>query len=150
MFFTLLYPLWLVITQLLPLSFGAANDAELKRISALSLDFAIRLQIFFLLVKRIYGLDVLVVDGVRTPSEQAALHKQNPKNPLKPGDHGSGHAADLNFLRNGVLVLRKASTAAQWADVYALADWCGIDNGHAFSGYPDNNHFFKRSGFFSF
>jgi hypothetical protein len=155
MWFNLLYLLWLVITQLLPLRFGRAADIrangdELKRISALSLDFAVRCQIFFLLCKFFYGLDVLVVDGVRTAAEQAALHKQNDKNPLKPGDHGDGHAVDLNFFRNGVLVLRKSSTPAQWQDVYDLADWCGLENGHAFPGYPDNNHFFKRKGFFLF
>lgn len=128
----------------LPLTFGAANDAELKRIKALDAFFAVRVQIWMLLCRVVLGLTVVIVDGVRSPAEQAALHKQDSRNPKLPGDHGDGHAVDVNLYRNGVLVLRKASPAASWAAVYELAKLCGLSNGSTFRGYPDNNHFYKR------
>jgi hypothetical protein len=144
MVFNLLFPLWMVLS--LPLTFGAANDAELKRIKQLDTLFAVRVQIWMLLVRFILGLRVVIVDGVRSPAEQAALHAQDKRNPLSPGDHGSGHAVDVNLYNSaGALVLRKASPATAWAPVYELAKLCGLSNGSTFTGYPDNNHFYKRS-----
>ena len=138
MLFNLFFPFWLMLTPLL--RFGVATDNE---IAHLNIFFAARLRIFLLLCKVFYGLDVLVVDGLRTPAEQAALHKQDARNPLLPAKHGTGEAADLNFFRNGVLVLRKASSPAAWAPIYALAELCGIANGSTFRGYPDNDHFYQ-------
>ena len=143
MVFNLLFPLWMVLS--LPLTFGVNNDLEIQRIKGLDPLFAIRVQIWMLLCKVLLGLTVVIVDGVRSALEQAHLHAQDSRNPLKPGDHGDGHAVDVNIYRSGVLVLRKASPAASWAPVYELAKLCGLSNGSTFKGYPDNNHFFKRS-----
>jgi hypothetical protein len=143
MVFNLLFPFWMLLS--LPLSFGVANDAELKRIKALDALFCVRVQIWMLLCRVVLGLTVVIVDGVRSAAEQAQLHAQDSRNPASPGDHGVGHAVDVNIYRSGVLVLRKASPAAAWQPVYELAKLCGLDNGSTFKGYPDNNHFFKRS-----
>lgn len=140
----LLNPVFLVLFLLAKLySFGSANDKEISRLSA---DFSTRLVIFLLLVKFRFGYDVTIVDGLRTPAEQAALHRQNPKNPATPGDHGDGNAADLNFSLNGKAVLLKGMPAAKWRLLYVLAANCGIANGSVFPGYADNNHFFIRTG----
>jgi hypothetical protein len=143
MVFNLLFPVWMLLS--LPLSFGASNDAELARIKTLDVLFCVRVQIWMLLCRVVLGLTVVIVDGVRSAAEQAHLHAQDSRNPLKPGDHGDGHAVDVNIYRSGVLVLRKASPAASWAPVYELAELCGLSNGSGFKGYPDNNHFYKRS-----
>jgi hypothetical protein len=58
--------------------------------------------------------------------------------------HMRGVGLDLNFMRNGQIVLgKKGYTAAQWAKVYALADLCDISNGSTFKGYADINHFYR-------
>lgn len=137
--YNLLFPLFYLVTKLI--SFGPKNDAELSR---LSIGFGTDAQMFLLMVKVLLGYDVVVVDGLRTAAEQLALHKQNPKNPASPGDHGDGNALDLNFWKNGKPVLLKATSAAKWAPVYAIADIFNIDNGSTFNGYADNNHFYKR------
>jgi hypothetical protein len=87
---------------------------------------------------------VLAVDGLRTPAEQAALKKQNPKNTGTV--HLDGLAVDVNFLdaKTNLFVLRKADPAEKWSKVYALAKLCGISNGSTFTGYADNNHFYRR------
>ncbi|RYE91480.1 MAG: hypothetical protein EOO37_00110 [Cytophagaceae bacterium] len=138
MVFNLLFPLWLMLTPVL--RFGVNNDNELAHLNVL---FAARVRVWLFLCWLLHGLSPLVVDGLRSPAEQTQRHKEDARNPLNPGNHGSGEAVDMNFLRNGVIVLRKASTPAAWAPVYVLADLCGISNGSTFRGYPDNNHFYQ-------
>jgi hypothetical protein len=128
---------------LLPYKFGVANDAEIKKLEYF---FAVRLQVFLLLCRVVLGLDVLIVDGWRSDAEQDALHARDSRNPTaakaKGRSHQAGKAADLNFFRNGVAVLRKATPPSTWKPVYALAAACGILNGSTFPGYPDNDHFY--------
>ncbi|MGI4872017.1 MAG: M15 family metallopeptidase [Janthinobacterium lividum] len=126
---------------LLPYKFGVANDQKIKD---LDYWFAVRLQIFLHAVRLILGIQVLVVSGRRTAAQQDALHAADSRNPpaAKGSSHMAGKAVDLNFFRNGVAVLQKATPPAKWAQVYFLAASCGILNGSRFTGYPDNNHFY--------
>jgi hypothetical protein len=133
-----LWPLMLVAPLM---RFGVANDNELARLNT---GFSFRVRVWLWLCWIRYGLEPLIVDGLRTAAEQAALHKADKRNPATGGSHQLGKAVDMNFKRNGVIVLRKASTPAQWKDVYDLAEDCGILNGSLFNGYPDNNHFYIK------
>ena len=45
---------------------------------------------------------------------------------------------------DGVPVLLKASSAAAWSKVVALAGFCGLSWGGLFTGYADNNHFYLK------
>lgn len=139
--FNLLFPLWMVTTPLL--SFGGIADKEL---ALLDFFFAVRVRVWLLLVRVTLGLSVLVTSGRRSHAQQLAQHLADRRNPdprkSKPDVHMRGVGIDVNFMRNGIIVLRKASSPAEWAKVYALADLCGISNGSQFNGYPDNNHFF--------
>jgi hypothetical protein len=137
MLFTLLMPLWLMVTPLL--RFGVNNDKEL---SLLNVFFAARLRVFLWLVWLKLGLEPLIVDGIRTDAEQAQRNKEDPRNPKEPGKHGTGEAADLNFKRDGVIVVLKASSDAVWQPIWDLAEMCGIKNGSKFKGYRDANHFY--------
>jgi hypothetical protein len=140
--FNLLFPIWMLLT-LLPYKFGVANDAKIKD---LDYWFAVRLQVFLHLVRVVLGLDVLIVSGRRTAAEQDALHRADSRNPpaATGSSHMAGKAVDLNFSNKGVMVLLKATNPAKWKPVYVLAAACGILNGSAFNGYPDNNHFFTK------
>jgi hypothetical protein len=122
------------------LRFGVNNDKEL---SLLNVFFAARVRIWLFLCWVKLGLEPLIVDGLRTQAEQDVLYKQNDKNARLVGSH-DGHAVDMNFKRNGVLVLVKASTDAAWQPVYELAEMCGILNGSKFKGYRDSNHFYVK------
>lgn len=126
---------------LLPFSFGVANDQKIKLLDYV---FAVRLQVFLWIVWLVLGLRPLVVSGRRSAAQQDALHAADSRNPpaSKGSSHMAGKAVDLNFSRNGVLVLLKASPPAAWAPIYAIAASCGILNGSRFPGYPDNNHFY--------
>lgn len=139
--FNLLFPLWFPMS--LFLSYGPAANVQLDQLDVV---FAARVRVWLLLVRVLLGLDVLIVSGRRTFVQQAAQHAANPKNPApnlsKPDVHMRGVAVDVNFFRGRANVLMKGSSPAAWKAVYELADLCGISNGHAFSGYADNNHFF--------
>lgn len=139
MVFNLLFPLWFMLAPVL--RFGVANDNEIAHLNIL---FAARVRVWLFLVWLLHGLEPLVVDGLRSAAEQLALHNKDPRNPATGGSHQSGKAVDMNFKRNGVLVLLKASKPAAWAPVYALAELCGILNGSTFTGYADNNHFYIK------
>lgn len=121
------------------LRFGVNNDKEL---SLLNVFFAARVRIWLFICWVKLGLEPVIVDGLRTAAEQAALHRQDSRNPATPGKHGTGEAVDMNFKRNGVMVLLKASSDAAWQPVWDLAEMCGISNGAKFKGYRDSNHFF--------
>jgi len=138
--FNLLFPLWMALA-LLPYKFGVTNDAKIKE---LDYWFAVRLQIFLHAVRLILGLDVLIVSGRRSAAQQDALHAADSRNPpaSKGSSHQAGKAVDVNFFRNGVAVLQKATARANWMPVYVIAAACGIKNGSLFTGYPDNNHLF--------
>jgi D-alanyl-D-alanine carboxypeptidase len=127
------------------LSFPLAVERQLV---TLETGFQLCVRGWLLLVKLFYGLDVLIVDAARTPAEQNALHRQNPKNPAydprKPSDHVERRAVDVNFLKDGKPVLLKASSAAAWAGVVRLAGYCGLSWGGLFAGYADNNHFYLK------
>lgn len=139
--FNILFPLWMLAAPLL--SFGGIADKELAQ---LDFFFAVRVRAWLLLVRVLLGLSVLVTSGRRSHAQQLAQHladRRNPApNPARPDVHMRGVALDVNFMRGGLIVLRKADSPVEWAKVYALADLCGISNGSRFNGYPDNNHFF--------
>lgn len=128
------------------LTFPAAVEKQLATLDSSFATFCVRPWLF--LVKLILGFDVLIVDAARTPAEQNELHRQNPKNPAydpkKPSDHVTGRAVDVNFLKDGKPVLLKASSSKEWATVVALSALCGLSWGGLFSGYADNNHFYKK------
>jgi hypothetical protein len=138
----LLAALWLL--KLL-LTFPSAVE---KQLATLETGFAVCVRVWLFLVKLVLGLDVLIVDARRTPAEQNELHRQNPKNPLydpkKPSDHIEGRAVDVNFLKDDVPVLLKASGAKAWSKVVFLASLCGLSWGGLFQGYADNNHFYLK------
>lgn len=112
--------------------------------------FQVKVRVWLALVKTRLGLDVLVTSARRTFAQQAAQHAADPRNPAPsveaPDIHMQGGAVDVNFLKDGVVILRKASPAADWSDVVTLAKSCGIARwGGNFSGYPDRVHFDDRS-----
>lgn len=124
-------------------SLDAAGEREL---AALQPGFARRVRVWAYLCFFLLGLRILIVDGVRSPAEQAQRHHEDPRNPLDPGDHGAGRAVDVNFknAKTGEFALRKADPPTKWKPVYVLAKVCGLANGSTFKGYPDNNHFYRR------
>lgn len=136
-------PIMLVLGPII--SFGGLADTELSK---LDFWFAQRVRAWLLLCRVVLGLQVLITSGRRTAAQQTAQHLADGRNPApnlaRPDVHMRGVAVDVNFSRNGLPVLLKSTPAAVWAAVYALAALCGIENGSAFTGYPDNNHFFKR------
>jgi hypothetical protein len=127
------------------LVFDAVTEANLAGLEPV---FRLRLRLFLAVVRFSLGLDPLVTSGRRTAAQQAALHKADTRNPAPnaqaPDVHMRGVAADLNFKRNGVLVLLKGSPALAWAPVVRIADLFGLTWGGRFPGYPDNNHFDGR------
>lgn len=125
-------------------SFSAATEKEL---SQFTIDFALRVRCWLFLVKIQLGYDALVTDGYRTPAEQNAQHAANPKNPAysaaNPGKHITRQAGDFNFSKNGVMILRKANSPAQWAPVVKLAKLCGLSWGGDFKTYSEDRvHFY--------
>ncbi len=139
--FVIVLALWALI-RLFTLSPG--TEKELATLRPL---FALRVRCWLLLVKFLLGLDVLVTDGRRTPAEQNAQHRVNPKNPAynaaNPGDHILGEALDVNFFKDGRLALVKSSSAAAWRGVVELATLCGIRwMGYSKTYSEDRVHFY--------
>jgi D-alanyl-D-alanine carboxypeptidase len=137
--------LFIIVALLAPLiSFGPLVDAELARLDYL---FAIRVRAWLLLVRLEQGLSVVITSGRRSYAQQLLQHRADPRNPMpneaKPDVHMRGVAVDVNFWRDGMPVLLKASADAAWQPIWDLAEECGISNGHAFNGYKDKNHFYR-------
>lgn len=132
--------LWLLQTMC---TFSPATEKELSR---LDVTFVLRVRAWLLLVKLILGLDALITDGARSPAEQDAQHRANPKNPAynanNPGSHVLLRAADLNFYSGSRLALVKASPPSSWLPVVRLAKLCGLSWGGNFSTYYDSVHFY--------
>ena len=93
------------------------------------------------------GLTLYATSGYRTYAEQVVLHNQNPSN-AKAGYsiHNFGFAIDLNVKKNGVIILKKASTNEAWekSGVVALARKIGIQWVGNFGSYHDPVHFFLK------
>ena len=93
------------------------------------------------------GLTLYATSGYRTYAEQVDLHNQNPSN-AKAGysSHNFGFAIDLNVKKNGVIILKKASTNEDWekSGVVALARKIGIQWVGNFGSYHDPVHFFLK------
>jgi hypothetical protein len=93
------------------------------------------------------GLTLYATSGYRTYAEQVVLHNQNPSN-AKAGysSHNFGFAIDLNVKKNGVIILKKASTNEAWekSGVVALARKIGIQWVGNFGSYHDPVHFFLK------
>jgi hypothetical protein len=121
-------------------------DVE-RQLKTLKPTFQVKVRVWLALVKEKLGLDVLITSARRTFAQQAAQHNADARNPKpdanNPDVHMQGIAVDVNFLdKRGNVVLRKASSAAAWAPVVALAKACKISRwGGVFRGYPDNVHF---------
>lgn len=119
-------------------------DVE-RHLAKLQPVFRAKVRIWLKLVKEKLGYDVLITSSLRTPAEQNALHKKDSRNPaynpLKPSTHNVGLAVDVNFKKDGKVVLRMATAAEQWAPVVSLAKTCKISWGGTFTGYPDRVHF---------
>lgn len=121
-----------------------------RQLTTLRPVFQVKVRVWLALVKTRLGLDVLVTSARRTYAQQAAEHMADARNPAPnlsaPDVHMAGIAVDVNFLKDGVVILRKASPAAAWADVVTLAKACGIARwGGDFSNYPDRVHFDDRT-----
>lgn len=142
MLFNLLFPLFMLASPVI--SFGLLADMQIATLDFL---FAVRVRAWLLLVRVLLGLQVVVTSARRSTAQQLAQHLADRRNPRpdesRPDVHMRGVALDVNFWRDGLPVLLKGSPAASWGPVYALADLCGISNGSAFRGYPDNNHFYR-------
>lgn len=92
------------------------------------------------------GFTVKVVSGHRTYSEQARLHKQDPRNaPAGSSDHEIDEAIDIQLYRNGKLVLSKSSPKKLWLNTgipQIAQKKFNIYWGGDFKNYADNNHFY--------
>jgi hypothetical protein len=120
------------------MALSATNNAKLALLPALN---RARFNVF-LLVCVALGWTPIITSGFRTSTEQARLHKANPKNPKNVGTH-DGRALDLNFVK-GKIHLKKATPAAEWraSGLIALAKRMGIKwGGEIFKNYYDPVHF---------
>lgn len=103
---------------------------------------------FFSKVEKDLGLQMYATSGLRTFQEQAVLKKENPSN-ASPGlsGHNYGFSVDVNVIdKNGKIILRKASTSADWekSGVVKIAKDMGLKwgGGGQFGSYHDPVHFF--------
>ena len=117
-------------------------------LATLETGFRLRMRVFLAVVRFTLGLEPYPNSARRTAAQQAVLHKQDKRNPApnieRPDVHMLGIALDLNFMKDGKLVLLKGSGAAAWAPVVRIADLFSLTWGGRFTGYPDNNHFDGR------
>jgi hypothetical protein len=127
------------------LTFPLDVERQLKTLSPV---FQAKVRVWLKLVKERLGLDVVITSARRTYAQQAAQHAANPNNPApdlnNPDVHMRGIAVDVNFKNaKGEIVVRKASTPAQWAPIVALAKACKIHRwGGDFKTYSsDRVHF---------
>ncbi len=132
------------------MTFNAATESKISTLSPL---FKLRLRVFLALVKKNFGYEPLITSARRTAAQQAALHLLDNRNPApnlaRPDTHMRGEAADIDFFKDGLLVLGKHTPAALWAPVVAISDGLGLTWGgrfHTKTGalYADNNHFDGR------
>jgi len=137
--------LLLLLLLLISKMFTFDKDTEAK-LATLEPGFRRKVRVFLAAVQAQLGLDPLVTSARRTAAQQDALRRQDKRNPpsTTPTTHMQGLAVDLNFKKAGVVVLRMASTNAQWAPVVAIADKFGFTWGGRFTGYPDRVHFDAR------
>lgn len=111
--------------------------------------FKNRIKEFFSKVEKDLGLQMYATSGLRTFQEQAALKKENPSN-ASPGlsGHNYGFSVDVNVInpKTGNIILRKASTSAEWekSGVVKIAKDMGLKWGGAgaFGSYHDPVHFY--------
>ena len=111
--------------------------------------FKNRIKEFFSKVEKDLGLQMYATSGLRTFQEQAALKKENPSN-ASPGlsGHNYGFSVDVNVInpKTGNIILRKASTSAEWekSGVVKIAKDMGLKwgGGGAFGSYHDPVHFY--------
>jgi hypothetical protein len=134
----LLLLLWLFLKMV---TFPPPVESKLK---TLPLDFAVRVRAWLFLCK-LLGYSVIITSARRTAAEQLALHKQDKRNPAPSATntHLLGIAVDVNFLKAGTIVLRKATEKSLWLNsgVVRAAQLCGISWGGNFSNYYDPVHF---------
>lgn len=143
--FVLLIVLFLTILILQRLlTFPLDVERHLKTLSPV---FQAKVRVWLALVKTRLGLDVVVTSSRRTFAQQAAQHAADKRNPApdlaRPDVHMQGIAIDVNFKKDGVIVVRKASDRAKWAPIVALAKDCKIRRwGGDFKTYSsDTVHF---------
>lgn len=95
-------------------------------------------------VKNELGYDVIITQSYRSIAYQNKLHVKNPKN-SKGGfsSHNYGFAIDVNFIKDGKIVLKKDTDKQKWIDsgIIKIAKECGLRWGGEFEGYADNVHF---------
>jgi D-alanyl-D-alanine carboxypeptidase len=93
------------------------------------------------------GYSVIVVDGIRTYSQQLALFNKRDKDhpaaaPGSKNGHEAGRAMDINVIGKGI-TLKKFSPKSAWvnAGIVTIANQLGLEWGGNFN---DNNHFQLR------
>ena len=95
-------------------------------------------------VKKELGFDVIITQSYRSIAYQNKLHKENPKN-AKGGfsAHNYGFAIDVNFTKNGKIILKKSSPKHEWLEsgIIKIAKECGLRWGGEFTLYYDPIHF---------
>ena len=127
------------------LTFDARTESYL---ATLAPGFAGRVRVFLAVVRFALGLEPYPTSALRSAKQQAAQHAADKRNPApnlsRPDTHMQGIALDLDFMKDGKLVLLKTSSAVAWAPVVRIADLFSFTWGGRFTGYPDNNHFDGR------
>lgn len=101
--------------------------------------------IYFLEDAAKLGYTGIISSSGRTYQEQAYYYNQDKRNaPPGGSSHEVGEAADINFYKNGKLVLTKRTAKTTWTNsgLPQLAKQYGINWGGNFKNYADNNHFY--------
>ena len=87
----------------------------------------------------------IATSGYRSWEEQTRLKAQNSKNASAGNSsHNYGFALDVNFMKDGVNVLMKATDTSKWqkSGILDVAKDMGLLWGGTFDGYPDRVHFY--------
>ncbi len=104
-----------------------------------------RFKDFLSKVEKELGYVAIATSGYRSWEEQKKLKAQDSRNASAGNSsHNYGFALDVNFMKDGVNVLKKATDTSKWqkSGILDLAKDMGFLWGGTFEGYPDRVHFY--------